>query len=417
MGKTVRVLLYFPELRLLLHGLAGAMKAIFWGIILIGFLLVTYSIIAVQLIHPLATELGELGHYDGCDRCVRSFESVQAAVLTLTQQLVAGDSWGTVTIPLLEHYPYTFPYFLVIFVSVHLAVLSVILAVIVDSALEARKEAERELQLLKEEKFLEARTELEQVCSSMDLDCSGALTLGELEEGYMKNAAFGNVMKVMDVEFTDMSAVFRVLDADKSGDVKYREFVDQLYKMKTKDSNTVLVFVKLYMQELRGKIEEQVASMEMQTEQIFGRLQEHHDQSLDHITSTTCAQAGTRPVPTKPSGKRDASWELRQKASETLLQPCCTLQRDLAAYISVNDRPEGAFPYTELSQPLATAGSPCEATLVPPYTNPIRSFTRAPAPVGSASGALPLVLGAEVETGGRTGAARSSGKDMRTDFV
>lgn len=42
------------------------------------------------------------GLYDGCERCPRAFKSTFNSALTFTQQIVTGDSWGTISIPVIE---------------------------------------------------------------------------------------------------------------------------------------------------------------------------------------------------------------------------------------------------------------------------------------------------------------------------
>jgi len=47
-------------------------------------------------------------------------------------------------------------------------------------------------------------------------------------------------MQVMAIGKEDMSAIFDVLDSDGSGDVSYKELVDQLYKFRTPDLRTAI---------------------------------------------------------------------------------------------------------------------------------------------------------------------------------
>merc|ERR1740138_537283 len=96
----------------MVQGLMGAFRAIFWGIFLMGACLTVFGIVAVQIIHPLNQELAAQGVYEGCERCPRAFESVGASVVTFSQTLIAGDSWGQVSIPLIERYPATFIFFI-----------------------------------------------------------------------------------------------------------------------------------------------------------------------------------------------------------------------------------------------------------------------------------------------------------------
>jgi hypothetical protein len=64
----------FPELRLMLAGLVGALNAIVWGTILLVTVLLIWSVIAVQFIHPLNQEVAKTTiEYDQCPRCPHAY--------------------------------------------------------------------------------------------------------------------------------------------------------------------------------------------------------------------------------------------------------------------------------------------------------------------------------------------------------
>merc|ERR1719359_2715100 len=100
--------------------------------------LMMWSIVTVELVHPLNEEIAKEGLYDGCDRCPRAFASVAQAMLTFIQTIIAGDSWGTLALPLIEKQPWTALIFMSVLLTVQLGLLNLILAVIVDRAAEAR---------------------------------------------------------------------------------------------------------------------------------------------------------------------------------------------------------------------------------------------------------------------------------------
>merc|ERR1719424_2689332 len=59
LARVSKVFRVFPELRILMAGLVGSFKAIFWGAVLLGFVLLVWAIIAVQFIHPLNKEISD----------------------------------------------------------------------------------------------------------------------------------------------------------------------------------------------------------------------------------------------------------------------------------------------------------------------------------------------------------------------
>merc|ERR1712070_239235 len=87
-----------PELKLLFVGFLSSMRAMLFGGIMIFFLLMFFSVIIVNFLHPVNAEI----NYASCDRCSRGFASVMGTTLTLFQQIVAGDAWGQISIPVIE---------------------------------------------------------------------------------------------------------------------------------------------------------------------------------------------------------------------------------------------------------------------------------------------------------------------------
>merc|ERR1719329_2062442 len=104
-------------------------------------ILIIVSILAVQIVHPTNRRVAALGHYSGCERCPDAFSSVWMSLCTFTQQLLAGDSWGAVSLPIIGMEAWTFVFFVSVLVTVSIAVMNLILAVIVDSGQKARESA------------------------------------------------------------------------------------------------------------------------------------------------------------------------------------------------------------------------------------------------------------------------------------
>ena len=78
----------------------------------------------VELLHPIASRLT----FGTCARCPHSFDSIFSASVTLFQQIVAGDNWGQISIPVLEEQPWTAILMLSILITISLGMLNLILA-------------------------------------------------------------------------------------------------------------------------------------------------------------------------------------------------------------------------------------------------------------------------------------------------
>lgn len=233
---------FFKELDQLLRGFVGALKAIFWGTTMIILILAVASILAVQLIHPINQEvlLERPEVYDGCIRCPVAFSTVWNSLLTFFQQLVAGDSWGLVSVPIMEQRPWTFFFFLAVLVLTCLVMLNLILAVIVEAAAHVQEEDMHSAAVEAEKRLAKAKLRLIELCSKLDKDGNATLNKEEFLNGYYTNQEFADCLKIMEVEPQDMECVFHVLDVDGSGDVNSSEFVDQLQRVKTQPTQLVL---------------------------------------------------------------------------------------------------------------------------------------------------------------------------------
>ncbi|OLP89364.1 hypothetical protein AK812_SmicGene29194 [Symbiodinium microadriaticum] len=180
-----------------------------------------------------------------------SWGGFDASVLTFAQQIVAGDSWGRVTIPIMEEYPWTAPYFIMVFVTIDLGLLNLILSVIVDKAHQAHQEDVKFQMAKRQKEFDNSKKRLTELCQILDEDMSGALSLDELLRGYDHLPEFKEQMRRMDVEREDMLSLFKCLDADQSGDIMYAEFVEQVVKMRSQDVTLSLVFLRSQIKEIK----------------------------------------------------------------------------------------------------------------------------------------------------------------------
>jgi len=259
MLRFVRVLKHFKELHIMLYGLVSAMKAILWCVLILSMVLIIFSIAIVQLLGPVHRQLVADGVYNDCMFCENALSSVFQCTLTLVQIILAGDSWGALAIPIIRESPLLAgPLLIGCLVAINLGMLNLILTVIVNAAQEAKDSDERRKVNLRAEQFDKAKSSLMRICESLDEDVSGELTLDELVAGFSSSREFANAMTVLDIGPEDMEVVFTLLDADKSGSVTYKEFVENLHKMRTQDTQTMLIFIKGYVNDLRGKVTEEL---------------------------------------------------------------------------------------------------------------------------------------------------------------
>lgn len=268
LARVSKIFRVFPELRLMMAGLIGSLRAIFWGTVLLAFALLVWSVIAVQFIHPLNLEIVETGIYEeeGCDRCKRAYESVAQSTLTISQQIVAGDSWGLVTVPMIEHYPVTAFYFTGVLLSVGMAVLNLILGVVVNVATQARDDLKASIEDEKIVERMELHGHLCTICTEMDVNQNGELSKDELLQGYEQNDKFRNTLLEMDIQEEDLEILWTILDSDKTGQVSYNTFISHCYTMKISDTQFMLAYIKYYVTIIKDKIMDAMDSLKHEVE-------------------------------------------------------------------------------------------------------------------------------------------------------
>jgi len=327
--RLVEVLTIFHELHTMVELMIGAFRAMFWGTVLLGIILTLWSIVAVEFIHSVNLEVAATGAYDDCERCARAFESVAQSNLT---SLVFGDSWGLIAVGIIERSPWTSVVFVLTGLCIQLGFFNLVLTVIVDKAHDkhesdtARKIIEREIE------FQRARDDFVQLCETLDKDSSGDLDFHELIEGFDTNEQFATTLAVMDIKKEDLAVVFDVLDDDQSGGVSYKEFAEQLYKMKSQDSQTMLVFIKSYVNEVRRKVKE---SHKLLKNDITHKLDSVVEKFLEahHEKASRLADGG---------GTHDSSTGMMQKSRSAVLD-IAQRSTDTASAKDVSNRFQDMF--------------------------------------------------------------------------
>lgn len=284
--RAFRVLTTFRELYIMIHCFVGAMKAIFWATLMIFVVLTLWSILAVEFLHPLNMKLADAGVHGDCERCANAYESVMKANLTFFQQIIAGDSWGTITIPMIEMYPWTCTIYFPAYVTIGMGLVNLILTVIVDRADQAKKENEQEKLNLK----LEA---VKMIFNQMDKDSSGDVSMTEFTEGIENSAEMRHALELLGVHVEDLSTVFMMMDYDGSGTVSCEEFVENLSRMKTEDSFMVLLFVKHFMTTLEKQIDDHVDSIKKAVSDSHSSVTENATVEMSETPKSTHSSHGS----------------------------------------------------------------------------------------------------------------------------
>lgn len=270
-----------PEFHMLVSGFKGSMRAIGFGA---GFLfagLVTSSIVVVQYVHPTNVEID----YGLCSRCPRGFETVMSSSLTLYQQIVAGDSWGLLSIPNMENNLVATLLLPIVHIAIGLGIMNLILAVIVDRAVEAR-EAKREDALRKRmREMAERKRNMIRVFEELDLDGNGGLDIDEVGSAYKNSVEFKKMMMHADIQQQDLEEVFNFLDADGNGEISYSEFCNALDDVTQRETKVICALTQMKVENMRRSIGASMRQLAKDSRNSFETLDRKLDILLEHAGS------------------------------------------------------------------------------------------------------------------------------------
>jgi len=277
LARAVKVLIMFPELYVMVRGMWGALRTIFWGTLLLSMALVIWGILAVQIIHPINREVTKTLVYEssGCTRCPHAWESVWQSIQTITQHIIAGDSWGNVSIPIIDHSPATIMFFMGVLISINLLILNLILTVIVERANEEHEGDLDVIEKIKDKEAEVAKAVLMKLNRSVDADSDGIVSSDELLRAFDEQEEFAQQIRVLGVTRSELATFFDIMDVAGNGAVLFKDFVESLYRMKSHDPLQSTITIVRQLQGIKTQIQslaEEHHSCQMGTDSANGTL-------------------------------------------------------------------------------------------------------------------------------------------------
>jgi len=284
LARSLRLLVQFKTLWMLVRGLLSSAQAIFYTFVLMVLILYVFACMGVELI----TKADEMREGEGlADIIDDKFSSVPVIMLTLIQ-FVTLDSIGAIYVPLIHKSPYMMaPYFIIFILVVSVAMMNLVTAVIVEGAIQQARE-DKEVQNAHEAKRIQALIpKLKEVFLELDEDGSGTLSLDEVE-----NAGEEVQAELAKIANTDqLPVIFELLDTDGSGELSVDEFCQGLLQMITSDEP--LEFIRMRKQLSASKVAvqsvlERQAKLENQLEDLQQSSQKSSEslaEALERIES------------------------------------------------------------------------------------------------------------------------------------
>jgi len=221
--RTVRLLVKFKVLWMLVLGLLNSASTMFYTLMLLVIILYIFSALGIELIAnnslvEVDAEFRELAH--------RYFRSLPETMLTL-MQFVCLDSVGAIYRPLIEKDGTLSLYFTAIIIFVPIVLMNLVTAVIVNSALEQARQDKETVQVREEQEKETLVQHLRMIFYRLDEDSSGNLSREEIA-----NINENDRQMLCDtMSINDPLEIFNALDVDGNGTIAIDDFCSGISKV------------------------------------------------------------------------------------------------------------------------------------------------------------------------------------------
>jgi ABC-type multidrug transport system fused ATPase/permease subunit len=245
----------FHEVWLLLRGLAGSMRVLFWTLVVIFVITYMFAVFGVVLIsldiedayHEMLFEkeqaMKNFTGYADCsaaasdalawkpskpefDQVAILYESTRGIwqwIFTLLQVLTL-DSWMSIARPMQDIVELSWVFFYLYIAIVVFVLMNLVTAIIVDNALKRSREDEKEVRQQKKKEQKKALKLCRRLFNDIDEDGDETLTLQELKNA-CNDPYLGRQLQVLDISSENADEVFKMMDAGSDG-VSLDEFFD-----------------------------------------------------------------------------------------------------------------------------------------------------------------------------------------------
>ncbi|CAK9069102.1 unnamed protein product [Durusdinium trenchii] len=233
--RTIRIISFVRELSMMLESFRKCIVAMFWGLVLLMFLLYVFALIFAQGVashlatHSAAGTEEELGPMEQ-EMMTDSFGSVGASMLSLYLSVTGGNDWSmyyAVMVQIGSFYPAVFLSYTFFFIF---ALFNILTGVFVERAVAASLPDREELISEERKKLLKQVEELRALFKDLDTDASGKITKSEFIND-MKDDRIVSYMHSLGLEMHDAEHFFDII-ADHCQEVDIDTFIEHSMAMK-----------------------------------------------------------------------------------------------------------------------------------------------------------------------------------------
>jgi hypothetical protein len=248
-ARIVSRVRFFHEVWILLRGLAGSVRVLFWTVVVVFIVTYIFAVFGVVLLSveidaayaDMLSERERAMHnfteYVDCSKAAesalawtgdrqdfvklemlyRSTQGIWQWIFTLLQVLTM-DSWMSIARPMQDVVKYSFVFFYIYIALVVFVLMNLVTAIIVDNALLRSQEDERQIRKQKKREQKKAEKRCRTVFKAIDEDGDENLTLEELKSA-CADPFLGRHLQVLDITSENADEIFKMMDtSDGPGD-------------------------------------------------------------------------------------------------------------------------------------------------------------------------------------------------------
>lgn len=224
LGRTLRLLIHFKELWMLVRGLLGSAYTILYTLLILLVIIYMFASVGIEVITESAKADPLEGDPEFISIVEEHFSSLALFMLTLLQ-FATLDSVAAIYTPLIKKEPLLVCYFSALVVVLGIVLMNLITAVVVNSALETAMQDKEMVALDEKKRKQKIIQDLSDIFHRLDKDHSGEISRDELGEVVDEDKEM--LQKILTI--TDPLDIFDALDVDENGAVAIEEFCEQLW--------------------------------------------------------------------------------------------------------------------------------------------------------------------------------------------
>jgi len=229
-STSFRLIRFIRELRLMVSSLVGSLKSLAWSTVLLLLILLMFGVFFTDGVITYCVynsvmddeSTYEMRHF---------FGSLSGSIISLFMAMSGGEDWGRI-LDSLDALPIEYAYIFLGFITFAvLALGNVITAVFVEAAMQ-RSQKDREFMIQEEmaqkNEFMQV---MQEVFDELDSNQSGALSLEEFER-HINDEKIIAYMSQLGLDVSQIRTLFKLLDADRTGEVDLEEFVSGCLRLR-----------------------------------------------------------------------------------------------------------------------------------------------------------------------------------------